>query len=194
MNSSHAISHNYELTNNKSLNAIIGVAFFMIATTLGAYVRIPMPGTPVPITLQTFFVVMAGAVLGKKLGLYSQLGYLMAGIFGIPVFQGYACGIIHIFGPTGGYLVGFIGAAYLVARLTANRPAGIRHIALAFIAGNLVIYSCGILWLVIGYKYSLSSAFSAGLLPFVPAEAAKVAAASLLYSKIARRSREIFSA
>ena len=91
MNSVMALRTN--VISNKAINAVIGVAFFIIATTLGAYIRIPVPGTPIPITLQTFFVVLSGAVLGSRLGLFSQAGYIFLGAIGLPVFQGYLLGI-----------------------------------------------------------------------------------------------------
>jgi len=156
-------------------------------------VRIPVPGTPVPITLQTFFVVLAGAVLGKKLGFSSQLGYIIMGIFGLPVFQGYAFGLAHLAGPTGGYLVGFVAASFVVGKMLEGAKPSVRRITASFIAGNIVIYSLGVLWLVIGYRYQIANALFVGVMPFIPAEIGKVAAAVLVYSKIAPRSKEIFS-
>ena len=63
--------------------------FFVIVTSIGAYIRIPLPFTPVPITLQTFFVLLCGALLKRKLGSLAQLTYLLLGLIGVPVFQGY---------------------------------------------------------------------------------------------------------
>jgi biotin transport system substrate-specific component len=194
MNRTHTLYHNHEVINNKALNAIIGVSFFILATAFGAYVRIPVPGTPVPITLQTFFVVLAGAVLGKKLGSASQLGYVMLGILGLPAFQGCAFGLAHLAGPTGGYLAGFAAAGFVVGKMLEGAKPSMGRIAASFIAGNIAIYSLGVLWLVIGYKYQIMNALFVGVAPFVPAEMGKVAAAVLVYSKIAPRSKEIFSA
>ena len=113
MNYAHSLDYNKDIVNNRKLTAVIGVVFFILATALGAYIRIPVHGSPVPITLQTFFVLLAGAVLGKKLGFYSQAGYLLAGISGLPMFQGTSLGISYLLGPTGGYLIGFMACAFI---------------------------------------------------------------------------------
>ncbi|MCX5726738.1 MAG: biotin transporter BioY, partial [Candidatus Saganbacteria bacterium] len=73
---------------------VIGVFGFIILTAAGAFVRIPLPFTPVPLTLQTFFVLLAGAVLGRKLGLLSQAGYVILGMLGLPIFAGAAGGAL----------------------------------------------------------------------------------------------------
>ncbi len=193
---SYAESSGYhkDMVNNRTLTASIGVAFFILATALGAYVRIPVHGSPVPITLQTFFVIMAGAVLGKRLGLYSQIGYLLAGASGLPLFQGAASGVSYLMGPTGGYLIGFVACAFTVGFIMDSVKPGIAAMIAVFALGVLIIYASGILWLVYAYKMDLTSAIVAGALPFIPADAAKIAIASALYSKISRRSMQIFSA
>jgi biotin transport system substrate-specific component len=94
---------------------MIYAAMFGAATAMGAYIMIPLP--PVPITLQTLFVVLAGALLGGRLGALSQVVYLLLGIIGLPVFHGGKGGLGILLGPTGGYLVGFIAAAYVVGKL-----------------------------------------------------------------------------
>lgn len=190
---SHAVTADKEIITNRAANAVIGVVFFILATALGAYVRIPVAGSPVPITLQTFFVVLAGAVLGRRLGIASQLGYLMLGVSGIPVFQGASFGIAHILGPTGGYLAGFVLAAYLVGWLTGFKGSNIYWIIASFIVGNIALYTLGVLWLMILYKINISSAVSIGILPFIPGEALKVFFASVVYSGISERSKRVFS-
>ena len=100
------------------LDSAIGCVFFVALMSLGAYVRIPVFFTPVPITLQTLFVVLSGAMLGKKWGMASQAIYISLGAIGLPVFQGYGYGMGHILGPTGGYLAGFVLASYVVGSLT----------------------------------------------------------------------------
>jgi biotin transport system substrate-specific component len=188
------LPYDKEIISAPKASAAIGVLFFIAAMTLGAYVRIPVKGSPVPITLQTFFALLSGAVLGRKLGIFSQAGYLLLGAMGLPVFQGYASGIGHILGPTGGYLAGFVFASAAVAKLTDSESPGIYRIIAAFIAGSIIIYSSGILWLILFYRTGLLRAVSAGILPFIPGDAVKVCLAALIYSKIAGRSRRIFSA
>lgn len=180
--------HTYDLTYNKDIitgkkaSAAIGVAFFVLATMLGSYVRIPVAGSPVPITLQTFFVLLAGAVLGRRLGAASQIGYIMLGAAGIP----------YLLGPTGGYIAGFVAAAYAVGYLTRSTKPSMARLIASFAAGSMIIYFFGALWLMYSYKMSASLAFSAGVLPFIPGDAAKVLLAAVIYSGISKRADQIF--
>lgn len=185
---------NRDITGSKNLNAVIGVIFFVLTTAFGAYIRIPIPGTPVPITLQTFFVVLSGAVLGKRLGLFSQASYVFLGAIGLPIFQGCGFGIAYVFGPTGGYLAGFIAASYLVGKMLEKGIFDRSYrIVMSFVAGNAVLYSFGIIWLMFFYKISLLNAVTIGLMPFLTVEAVKVSAAAFIYRAIAKRSKSIFS-
>ncbi len=145
--------------------------------TASAQVRIPLPFTPVPITGQTFAVLLVGAGLGATRGVLSVLLYLTQGALGWPVFAGGTGGIMHLLGPTGGYLVGFLAAAWLTGHL-AERGWD-RHLSRATLAmalGNLVIYALGVLWLArfVGWP----AAFWQGALPFLPGDALKIALAA----------------
>ena len=191
MNSSIALRVN--IISNKTLDAVIGVTFFIIATTLGAYIRIPVPGTPVPITLQTLFVVLSGAVLGARLGLFSQAGYIFLGAAGLPVFQGYTFGMSHILGPTGGYLIGFMAASFLAGKILEKESRNLFKITASFAIGNFVLYAMGILWLMLIYRISFVNAILIGVLPFISIELAKIFLAAVIYSKISHRSKAIFS-
>ena len=191
MNSAMAIRVN--TASNKAVDAVIGVTFFIIATTLGAYIRIPVPGTPVPITLQTFFVVLSGAVLGSRLGLFSQAGYIFLGAVGLPVFQGYAFGMTHILGPTGGYLIGFMAASFIAGRILEKESRNLFKITASFAIGNVVLYALGTLWLMLIYRISFVNAIAIGVLPFFAIELAKIFLAAVVYSKISHRSKTIFS-
>lgn len=191
MNSALAVRANAIST--KTIDAVIGVTFFIIATTLGAYIRIPVPGTPIPITLQTFFVVLSGAVLGSRLGIISQAGYIFLGAIGLPVFQGYAFGMAHILGPTGGYMIGFMAASFLIGRILERGSQSLLKVTASFAIGNAVLYSLGILWLMFIYKISFFNAVMIGVLPFFTIELAKIFLAAVIYSKISHRSKAIFS-
>jgi biotin transport system substrate-specific component len=191
MNNAMALRAN--TINNKTVDAVIGVTFFIIATTLGAYIRIPVPGTPVPITLQTFFVVLSGAVLGSRLGLFSQAGYILLGAIGLPVFQGYSFGMAHILGPTGGYLIGFMAASFLMGKIPERGSRNLFKITASFAIGNAVLYALGILWLMLIYKISFINAILIGVLPFFTIELAKIFLAAVVYSRISHRSKAIFS-
>ncbi|MFH1190304.1 MAG: biotin transporter BioY [Candidatus Omnitrophota bacterium] len=189
----HSLAYRKDIVNSRGLIAVIGVAFFALATALGAYVRIPVPGNPIPITLQTFFVLLAGAVLGRRLGFFSQACYILGGMAGLPLFQGASFGASVLLGPTGGYLIGFMICAFITGLIIDSAKSNIISIMAVFVLGSLIIYASGIAWLVYMYKMNLTAAIASGALPFIPGDMAKIAIASAIYSKISRRSKQIFS-
>jgi biotin transport system substrate-specific component len=141
-------------------------------------------GYPVPWTGQTFAVLMVGALLGSRRGALSVLAYLMQGLAGLPVFSHGKAGLGVFFGPTGGYLIGFVLAAYVVGRL-AERGWDRRPVTtvLAMMLGNVVLYGCGLAWLaclvhLLGRP--LGSVLAVGLYPFLPGEIVKIALATAL--------------
>jgi biotin transport system substrate-specific component len=144
---------------------------------LAAQVRIPLPFSPVPVTGQTFAVLLVAAALGR-LGLASVIAYLAEGAFGLPVFAGGAVGVATIVGPTGGYLIGFALAAALVG--SAAERGWDRHFATALAAmllGEIAIYACGLAWLA---RFPLPvPLLDAGLLPFIPGDLFKMVLAAL---------------
>ena len=177
-----------DVINNKACENAMLVTGFVILTSLGAYVRIPLAFTPVPITLQTFFVVLSGAVLGRRLGIFAQASYVALGVLGAPIFQGYHSGFAYLAGPTGGYLLGFIAAAYVTGWLTERRDTGdFFNTALAMSAGLFTVYALGVSWLVLGCGFSPAKAIALGFIPFIPGAILKFAVVSFLYRAIKRR-------
>jgi biotin transport system substrate-specific component len=173
--------------------AVIGVVAFAIMTALGAHVRIPLPWTPVPITLQTFFVSLAGATLGPAFGPASQVVYLLLGVAGLPVFAGGGSGVGYLAGPTSGYLVGFIAASALVGWLIRRQEdPGAAWILCSMAAGSLTIYACGVLWLAWSLRLSLAGAIAKGFLPFLVGDVVKTGAAVGLFRGYRRRVRDVF--
>lgn len=153
----------------------LAILAFALLTALGAAVRIPLPFTPVPITLQTFYVMAAGIYLGGRDAAASQVGYLAMGAAGLPVFAGGA-GLGHLFGATGGYLLAFPLAAALVGATV--RPGERPGRALgAFLAAQVVIFGLGTAWLATFLGIGPERAVALGVLPFLPGGAVKVAAA-----------------
>lgn len=189
----NVLADDIDIIRSKRISSAIGVIFFILATALGAYVRIPVPGSPVPITLQTFFVVLSGAVLGKRLGLYSQLGYIFLGVSGVPLFSAGSSGLTYLLGPTGGYLIGFAAASYFVGRMLEVGKINLWSAIAAFSTGIIVIiYTFGVSWLILNYKMSAPQAISAGALPFIPGDMVKILFAAMIYKSISGRSRDIF--
>jgi len=144
---------------------------------LAAQVRIPLPFSPVPVTGQTFAVLLVAAALGR-LGLASVIAYLIEGAVGLPVFAGGGFGVATIVGPTGGYLIGFALAAAIVG--SAAERGWDRHLLTALAAmfiGEVAIYACGLGWLA---RFPLPvSLVDAGLIPFIPGDLVKMVLAAL---------------
>lgn len=148
-------------------------------------VRIPLPFTPVPITGQTFGVLVLGALLGSRYGTSVVIAYVLQGLIGLPVFAGWKGGIAVVFGPTGGYIVGFIFAAFLVGWLLERSWS--RRLDLTFAAlliGNAVIYAFGLPWLAlfVGWDQVLQM----GLIPFLPGDLVKLLMATFTVKALCR--------
>lgn len=138
-----------------------------------------LPFTPVPITGQTLGVLLTGALLGRNRGALAVLAYLSEGIAGLPVFAGGAAGLPHVLGPTGGYLLGFIGGAYitgLMAEKGWDRKIGTTILAMTF--GSFIIFAVGLPCLAV---YSgFDRVLAVGLFPFIPGDIIKIALAAVL--------------
>ena len=161
-----------------------GTVAFAVAMAVAAYVRIPLPFSPVPLTLQTFIVLLAGATLGPWAGASSQGLYLAAGACGAPVFAGGSAGLS---GPTVGYLVAFPLAAWIVGR--AAQHSSRWALPFGMVLGTLAIYSLGTLWLSLCMGKSLAAGALLGIVPFLPGDGLKLAAAISL-AGLARRGYE----
>lgn len=139
--------------------------------------QIELPMWPVPVTGQTFGVLLVAALLGRR-GALSVVAYISQGALGLPVFAGGAAGIGQLLGPTGGYLVGFVAAAYVVGWLCER--GWDRHVGTAVLAmfiGNLTIYLCGTAWLA--NFVGLEQVLAVGVLPFIPGDVLKIVLAAL---------------
>lgn len=148
-----------------------------VVTALAARIEIPLPWTPVPVTGQTFAVLLSGAVLGARRGFLAQALYLAEGAGGLPVFSGGVAGVAKILGPTGGYLMAFPLAAAITGFL-AERGWDRRFVTTyaALLLGSAVIFAGGLLWLsrfVPGDRLA-----AVGLLPFIPGDLLKSALAA----------------
>jgi biotin transport system substrate-specific component len=179
---------------------VAAVVFVAMLTAAAAQVSVPLPFTPVPLTLQPMIVLIAGAALGPRLGFASQLLYLAAGITGLPVFAAsplLAPGAARLLGPTGGFLMSYPFAAFVAGWLAA-RGFDRRYLTsvAALGAGLTVIFACGIAWLAFvlapaGPIAAIPRALEAGLYPFLAVDIAKlfIAAAVLpgVWAVVGRR-------
>ena len=151
--------------------AFLAVAFSLL-TALSAQAVIPLPFTPVPITGQTFAVLLTGALLGPRLGAMTLTLYLLEGGLGLPVFAHGAAGAARLLGPTGGYLLSYPFAAALVGAL-AERGWDRRPVTMlaAMLLGSLIVFALGAGWLA--HFVGPARAFTGGVLPFLPGDMIK---------------------
>ena len=149
---------------------------------LTAKIAITLPGNPVPITMQTFGVLVVGGALGLRRGSLATFVYLAVGLVGVPFFAEGRGGYTVILGATGGYLVGFVAAAALVGRLAElgwDRRIG-GAIGATFL-GTVVIYAIGVPWLAVVTGMGPAEAIATGLLPFVVIDTLKLLAAAIVF-------------
>jgi biotin transport system substrate-specific component len=148
-------------------------------TALCAQISFYLPGNPVPVTGQTFAVLLSGAALGANRGAAAMLLYILAGMIGMPVFADGAHGIDIVTGATGGYLIGFLAAGWVVGRLAEARFDRKPVTALPlFLIGSAIIYAIGVPWLAVSADQSLGWAISNGFVDFIPGDLVKAAAAA----------------
>ena len=164
---------------------LVLAALFAALTAASAWIWAPVFGE-VPFTLQVLFVLMSGLVLGARLGALSILAYLTLGLFA-PVYAGGTSGLGVLFGPTGGYLWGFVLAAALAGalatRLGRTNPLVLCACALA---GLVPVYALGAVWLAWQLDLGLWAAVKVGVVPFVPFDAAKAGVAGFTAYAVAR--------
>ena len=178
------------------LLSIVYIGMFAALVTVGSYISFPLPLSPVPVSLQTLFVVLAGILLGPLKGSLALALYVVLGAVGIPVFAGGTSGMARILGPSGGYLVGFLVGAFVsglvyvllaralnILKKEGGRPSYPKQAVAALVAslaGFLVIYLVGIPWLQVVAGMTLPAAITAGLTPFLVGDLLKLVAVALL--------------
>jgi len=166
---------------------VFWIITFTILTAIGAQIEIP--NQPVPYTLQTFFVLLAGALLGKRNGAISMGLYLLVGAIGMPIFSGGASGFTRIFGATGGYLLSFPIAVFVIGSIAKLRME-FWWMVISMAAGSLVIFTFGTIYLNTFYIHNWITAIQAGFLIFSWWDALKIiAAATIVYNYFRKVSR-----
>lgn len=169
-----------------SLQGMAYSAMFGAITAVGAYIVIPLP--LVPITLQTFFVSLAPALLGGALGALSQIIYVLIGVIGLPVFAGGKAGFGVLIGPTGGYLIGFIVGAYIIGKLIElKEEPGFLWMASAMIIGHIALYTLGVAQLMLVANLSLGKAVAVGVIPTLPGGIIKILAAAFIAGRLRKK-------
>jgi len=164
------------------LQKLVLASLMAALIAVGGYLAIPIG--PVPIVLQNLFVLVAALLLGSRWASAAVAVYLLAGACGLPVFAGGGGGLGHLFGPRGGYLFGFLAAAWLVGKLSEiSRQQPLAEI-LAMAIGGLVIYAIGVPWLMTLLGLSLGKALAVGMYPFILGDVVKIAAAYAIVKSV----------
>lgn len=184
-----------DVLRSRTARRVLGVAIFVTATALGARIAIPIPGTPVPFTLQLVCVLLSGALLGPGLGATAQIAYVTLGAMGAPVFAA-GGGVAYLLGPTGGYLLAFPLAAYTVGALAGSsghvgRLGRLGRLTLGLVAGTLAIHAGGAAWLAV-VTGSLEQALRVGVGPFLAFDVVKIGLVLFISLKTRRRALELF--
>ena len=158
---------------------LAGSAFVAVC----AHVTLPLTFTPVPLTLQPFAVLLLGLVLAPRLAAATLTAYLLEGAAGLPVFAPSnitLTGIAHLFGPTGGYLLAYPFAVFAIASIWRSGKRTMGRALFSAAVGNLIILSVGAIWLSILAHQSFNTVLGQAVIPFLPGDALKVAAAAAL--------------
>ncbi len=175
------------------IRAAVSIGVFAALIVAGSYVSVPLPMTPVPVALQSLFVLLAALILGPKAGTLAVVLFLAMGAIGLPVFAGGRGGPAHFFGPTGGYLLGYLPAAAVCGIISrwGHRFASIRVRALidagAATIGTTVLYACGVTVLARVTGMTIPAAVAAGAVPFLIGDAVKIAVAAAVAPRVRER-------
>lgn len=172
-----------EVVSDRKIRLALGILAFVLATSFGAYVAIPLPGTAVPLTLQPLFIILAGAVLGPWGGAGAMATYLAVGLSGAPVFSFGGTGLPWLMGPTGGYLVAAPAAAFIAGLLAHGGVGRIRRFG-GLALGIGVLYLGGVSQLLLLTGQGLTTVLAVGVIPFILGDLIKVALALLLLERL----------
>jgi biotin transport system substrate-specific component len=174
------------MNNSFSIQEMGRIALLAAVTCVLAFVIIPLPFSPVAVSGQTLGVMLAGLILSGRNAAVSQFVYVLLGIVGLPVFAGGQSGIGVLFGPTGGYIWGFVIGAYIIGKLTESKWKNIwlQKLMALIIGGVIVIYIFGLFQFMLVMDVSLGKAISLTMLPFLPGDVFKILIAILISQKI----------
>lgn len=173
--------------------AYVLCALFAALTAVCTFINIPLPFTPIPINLATLSVFLAGGVLGPKYGTLSQFVYILLGAIGLPIFSNFQGGLGVLIGPTGGYLLGYVLAAFAIGLILKNTTQNTTEnegkfiylkTVFACVVGMVVYFTLGTAWFMFLTNTKLWAALISCVFPFLLGDALKILAATLLMTKL----------
>lgn len=166
---------------------ITQIGMFTALTAIGAFISIPVG--PVPITLQSFFVLLSGIILGSRKAMYSQIAYVLLGLVGLPIFAGFTGGLQTFAKPSFGFLIGYIATAYCVGKIVEKGNTA-KNFSYAVLAGTVVLYAIGIpymyyiLNIMLVKNFSIMQILSMGMFMFIPGDTLKAVIAVFIGKKL----------
>jgi biotin transport system substrate-specific component len=166
------------MTSSIQLKMTVYSSLFVALIAIGAFISIPIG--PVPIVLQNMFVLLASIILGPLWGLASVAVYLVIGLAGLPVFAGGTSGIGKLFGPTGGYLLGYLPCVFITASISKGLGKKMSSDIIAMLIGSLIVYAAGVPWLKVVTSMTFQKALAVGMVPFLIGDALKILAAAFI--------------
>lgn len=158
----------------------------LMAAFMASSALFTIPIGPVPITLQTFIVLLAGAILGPTYGAASMVLYMLMGVIGLPVFSKGQAGLGVLLGPTGGYIIGFVVAAYFVGYVVSKVEKRFIKLLPAMLGGIIIIYLFGVVQLMQVTKMTIIQAVFAGVVPFIVFDIVKAVVASEIAHRLVK--------
>ena len=173
-------------TKVQTIVRVLWIATFAVLTAISAQIEIPL--RPVPLTLQTFFVLLSGAFLGKQDGFLSMSLYLGLGALGLPVFAAGGSGLHSVLGPSGGYLLAFPLASFAIGHLISISSKRL-FVFFSMLVGLMIIFTFGTIQLNFVFFHNWSHSFEAGFLIFSVWDIVKLLAASSIYSQFLERQK-----
>ena len=166
------------MTSSTELKMTVYSSLFVALIAIGAFISIPIG--PVPIVLQNMFVLLAAIILGPLWGLAAVAVYLVIGLAGLPVFAGGTSGIGKLFGPTGGYLLGYLPCVFITASISKGLGKKMSFDIIAMLMGSLIVYAAGVPWLKVVTSMTFQKALAVGMVPFLIGDALKIVAAAFI--------------
>ncbi len=181
-NQNVTIPHTKQLT----VTALMTAALCLIAPF-----SIPLPFSPVPISLATFVLYLDIFILGSKLGTISCILYLLLGFVGLPVFSGFSGGIGRLFGPTGGYMIGYLFLIIIGGNINNFSKGKTLFSAFGLLLGTAVTYLFGTAWLSMQMDLTFIQGLAAGVLPYLPGDFLKIIVALIIGPVLQNRIRQL---
>lgn len=156
-----------------SIKEISIISIFAALTAILSQISIPIPFSPVPITLQVFAVCLSAVILGSRLATFSQLVYVLLGAIGLPVFANFSGGLQAILGPTGGFIISFPIMAFIIGKFVDNFSST-KQLLLGLFVGLFICYFLGVLQLSFITKMGIQKAILLGAIPYIPLDIIKI--------------------